>query len=114
MTPRRDSEDSMGENRLPEERLPEERLAEERLAEAARRAAERERAGREVPEPSLGARLGQIGVMGWMIVLPMLGGALLGRWIDRSLGTRITFAAALIMIGAVLGARTAWRWIQRS
>jgi hypothetical protein len=44
----------------------------DRLARAAQRAVEREAAGRADPEPSLGARLGQIGVLGWAVVVPTL------------------------------------------
>ncbi|WP_118138651.1 AtpZ/AtpI family protein [Oceanicella sp. SM1341] len=85
------------------------------LAEAARRAEERARRGAETPEPSLGSRLGQIGVVGWMIVSPILLALLLGRWLDRLLGPgRITFTAALIMLGAVVGFWSAWKWMNRS
>ena len=42
------------------------------LAHVARRALERAERGREIPEPSLGARLGQIGVLGWAIIVPTL------------------------------------------
>ncbi len=44
---------------------------------------ERAERGREIPEPSLGARLGQIGVLGWIIVIPMLL-ALFARALARS------------------------------
>ncbi|QDL93989.1 AtpZ/AtpI family protein (plasmid) [Paroceanicella profunda] len=84
------------------------------LAEAARRAAERARRGAETPEPSLGSRLGQIGVVGWMIVAPMLLGLLAGRWLDRLAGGGITVTAALIMLGAGVGFWSAWKWMNRS
>lgn len=85
----------------------------DRMAEAARRAARRASAGREHPEPSLGARLGQIGVLGWMIVLPILAALLLGRWLDKTLATGVFFSAPLAMIGAALGLWQAWRWMSR-
>jgi len=84
---------------------------EDRLADAARRAAERARRGAEQPEPSLGARLGQMGILGWTIVVPTLIGVLIGRWIDRALGTGIVFSAALIMVGAAIGLWSAWKWM---
>ena len=84
---------------------------EDRLAGAARRAAERARRGAEQPEPSLGARLGQMGILGWTIVVPTLIGVLIGRWIDRALGTGIVFSAALIMVGAAIGLWSAWKWM---
>jgi ATP synthase protein I len=83
----------------------------DRLAGAAQRAAERARRGVAEPEPSLGARLGQIGILGWTIVVPTLIGVFVGRWIDRALGTGILFSAALIMAGAVIGLWSAWRWM---
>jgi ATP synthase protein I len=65
----------------------------DRLARAAQRAVERDAAGRADPEPSLGARLGQIGVLGWAIIVPTLLFLFLGRWLDRSFGTGIFFRA---------------------
>ena len=34
-------------------------------------------------EPSVARRLAQIGVLGWIIVTPMLIGVFVGRWLDR-------------------------------
>lgn len=83
----------------------------DRLTEAAQRAAEREAQGRADPEPSLGARLGQIGILGWTIVLPTLLCLFLGRWLDRIFGTGIFFSAPLLMAGAAFGFWSAWRWM---
>ncbi|GAB5097995.1 AtpZ/AtpI family protein [Caballeronia sp. HLA56] len=85
----------------------------ERMARAARRATEREREAREEPEPSLGARLGQIGILGWTIVMPTLLALLLGRWLDRRFGTGVFFSAPLLMIGAAAGLWFAWKWMHR-
>jgi ATP synthase protein I len=85
----------------------------DRLARAAQRAVEREAAGRADPEPSLGARLGQIGVLGWAVVVPTLLFLFLGRWLDRSFGTGIFFSAPLLMVGAAIGLWSAWRWMHR-
>ncbi len=86
----------------------------DRLEEAARRAAERAKQGAEDPEPSVGMRLGQIGVLGWAIVAPILGGLLLGRWLDGVFATGILFSAAFIMAGAAVGFWSAWKWMHRS
>lgn len=83
------------------------------MADAARQAAARERAGAADPEPSLGARLGQIGVLGWMIVVPVLLALFAGRWLDRQLATGIFFSAPALMIGAGVGLVLAWRWMHR-
>jgi ATP synthase protein I len=87
---------------------------EDPVAEVARRAAERARAGQHDPEPSLGARLGQIGVLGWTVIVPTLLALLLGRMLDRHFGTGIFFSAPCIMIGAGIGMWLAWRWMHRS
>lgn len=79
--------------------------------DAARRARARDAAGRADPEPSLARRFGQIGVLGWIIVIPALGGVLVGRLADRWLHTGITFAAALLFLGAGLGLWMALRWM---
>jgi ATP synthase protein I len=85
----------------------------DRLAQAALTAVEREAEGRADPEPSLGARLCQIGVLGWTIVIPTLLFLFLGRWLDRTFGTGIFFSAPLLMIGAGIGLWSAWRWMHR-
>jgi ATP synthase protein I len=87
---------------------------EDRLAEAARRASEREQEGKENPEPSLGFRLGQIGILGWTIVVPALIGLFIGRWLDRVFGTGIFFSAPLLIAGVVFGYWSAWRWMHRA
>ena len=83
----------------------------DRLARAAQRAVERDAAGRTDPEPSLGARLGQIGVLGWAIIVPTLLFLFVGRWLDRSFATGIFFSAPLLMVGAIIGLWSAWRWM---
>jgi ATP synthase protein I len=85
----------------------------DRLAEAARKAADRERAHRKDREPSLGARLGQIGVLGWTIVLPALLGLFAGRQLDKAMHSGVFFSAPLVMLGAGLGFWFAWKWISR-
>src|SRR5271167_4107046 len=85
----------------------------DRLASAAQRAVEREAEGRADPEPSLGARFGQIGVLGWTIIVSTLLCLFLGRWLDRTFGTGIFFSAPLLMAGAAIGFWSVWRWMHR-
>jgi len=85
----------------------------DRLARAAKKAVRREAEGRKDPEPSLGARLGQVGVLGWTIVVPTLLGLFLGRWLDLSFGTGVFYSASLLMVGAAIGLWAAWRWMHR-
>ena len=62
-------------------------------------------------EPSFGRQLAQVGVLGWMIVLPTLLGTFLGRWVDRYFGTGIFWTGPLMLAGLALGCRAAWRWM---
>ena len=60
---------------------------------------------------SVGRRLAQIGVLGWIIVAPMLVGLFFGRWLDGLLGTGIFWSAPLLGLGLGLGGWTAWKWM---
>jgi hypothetical protein len=63
-------------------------MNDDRTEDAAGRAEARDRAGKADPEPSLARRFGQIGVLGWMIVIPILVGVYAGSWLDHWLGHR--------------------------
>ncbi|MBO7884296.1 AtpZ/AtpI family protein, partial [Burkholderia pseudomallei] len=88
------------------------RPAADRVERAAHTAAARAARGARDPEPSLGRRLAQIGVLGWTIVAPTLAALALGRWLDRMFATRVFFSAPLLMLGAALGLWLAWRWMK--
>ena len=60
---------------------------------------------------SVGRRLAQIGVLGWITVTPMLAGMFFGRWLDARLETGIFWTAPLLMLGLGLGGWTAWKWM---
>ena len=83
------------------------------LARAAREAVQRKRRAEREPEPSLGSRLGQIGILGWTIVLPTLLGLAIGHWLDKHFATGVFFSALLLMVGAAIGLWSAWKWMHR-
>ena len=61
----------------------------EKMQEAALRRAEARGCRQSASaEPSFAARLGQIGVLGWAIVAPILIGVVIGRWLDRTFADR--------------------------
>ncbi|MCF8485020.1 MAG: AtpZ/AtpI family protein [Rhodobacteraceae bacterium] len=62
-------------------------------------------------DESVGRRLAQIGVLGWIIVTPMLGGIFAGRWLDARYDTGLFWTAPLLMVGLGLGGWFAWRWM---
>ena len=41
----------------------------------------------------------KIGVLGWVIVTPMLIGVFIGRWLDRTFASGIFWTAPLLMVG---------------
>lgn len=60
---------------------------------------------------SIGRRLGQIGVLGWISVIPMLIAIVAGRWLDARFHSGIFWTAPLLMLGAALGCWSAWKWM---
>ena len=81
------------------------------LVASARQKDERRRRWRREGEPSTARRLAEIGVLGWVIVTPMLIGVFLGRWLDRTFASGIFWTAPLLIIGLAVGAWSAWKWI---
>jgi len=59
------------------------------------------------------AWLGTLGVLGWMIAVPILAGIFLGRALDHRLGTGYAFTIGLLVAGIVLGCGGAWRWVKK-
>ena len=84
---------------------------EDGLIGSIRRRIARYRAWQRAGEPAVGRQLAQIGVLGWIIVTPMLVGLFIGRWLDHGLGTGVFWSAPLLLLGTVLGCWSAWRWM---
>jgi len=57
--------------------------------------------------------LGLVGSVGWMVVVPTLLGAFLGRWIDGRSGTGIFWTLSLLFAGLALGCASAWRHVHQ-
>lgn len=57
--------------------------------------------------------LGLIGSVGWMVVIPSLIGAFLGRWIDAREGSGIFWTLSLLSAGLALGCLAAWRHVEQ-
>jgi ATP synthase protein I len=84
------------------------------LAEGVRVRGERHRRWLRDGDPSVARRLAQVGVLGWIIVTPMLIGVFAGRWLDRVLASGIFWTAPLMLLGLVLGCWSAWRWMKNA
>jgi ATP synthase protein I len=84
---------------------------EDPLVSAARLRGGRHRFWLSDGEPNVARRLGQIGVLGWIVVTPMLIGIFAGRWLDVRFHSGLFWTAPLLMLGAALGCWCAWKWM---
>ena len=83
----------------------------DKLLRQVRLRGERHRRWLREGDPSVARRLAQIGVLGWIIVTPMIIGLFAGRWLDRTLHSGIFWTAPLVMLGVALGGWSAWKWM---
>jgi ATP synthase protein I len=81
------------------------------LVSSVRLRGERRRKWLREGEPSTARRLAQIGVLGWIIVTPMLVGLFLGRWLDHLFNSGVFWSAPLLMLGMAIGGWSAWKWM---
>jgi len=84
------------------------------LLRGTRRASARDLRWRSETAPPVAGRLAQIGVLGWMIVIPMLAGVFAGRWLDNRFHTGLFYTAPLLMLGGGAGCLWGWRWMQKT
>lgn len=84
------------------------------LVKGIRLRGERYRRWRHEGEPSVARRLAQIGVLGWIIVGPMLISIFVGRWLDKTFNSGLFCTAPLLMLGLALGCWSAWKWVKSS
>lgn len=83
------------------------------MADAVRKQRQRQQRWLKEGGPSVARFVGQIGVLGWIIVVPTLIGLFIGRWLDHKFGTGIFWSAPLLLVGVVIGYWSAWRWMHR-
>jgi ATP synthase protein I len=53
------------------------------------------------------------GAVGWMVSLPAVLGALLGRWLDSHFAMGISWTLSLLALGLALGCASAWRHVKK-
>ncbi len=51
--------------------------------------------------------------LGWELALPIVGGALIGHYLDRRLETHPTFTLGLLALGVGVGVYNLWQMIRR-
>ena len=82
----------------------------ERFIAEVGRQAERARRGRHL---GFWEGLSLAGAVGWMVSLPSVLGALLGRWLDGRAGAGISWTLTLLLLGLAAGCASAWRYVRR-
>jgi ATP synthase protein I len=88
------------------------RSAREELKKVLRRDLARE-ARREEERDPFWRSLSLLGVVGWLIAVPTVGFALLGRLLDRHWDTGARYTLVLMTVGVLLGSFAAWRSIHQ-
>ncbi len=90
------------------------RPPDKRLDESVDRRREQEERGRREGDRPLALNLAMIGSLGWLVVVPTLGGVFLGQWLDRHFDTGLDFTGAMLMVGVAFGSFLAWQRVQSS
>lgn len=62
---------------------------------------------------SVWAGLAVFGLIGWSVVVPTLGGILLGLWLDKHYPVKFSWTATCLITGLILGCINAWRWVSK-
>ncbi len=71
-------------------------------------AAARRRDAKKARRSNVWTQAVRVGTLGWLIALPIVGGAALGHLLDRALGTGISFSLALLVVGVFTGGYVLW------
>ena len=66
---------------------------------------------RRNPAPGVWFGLGMMGLIGWAVVVPTLGGAALGLWLDQRHPGAHSWTLALLVAGLAIGCLNAWHWV---
>ncbi len=85
------------------------RAEERELEEAVKRADTRREHWLRYGEWPMGRALAMMGRFGWTIVAPILLGAFVGRWLDRTLNSGVFWSATLVFLGAAFGFWAVWQ-----
>ena len=57
--------------------------------------------------------LGMMGLVGWSVAVPTLGGIMLGIWLDRRYPGGFSWTIALLFAGLFVGCANAWYWVDQ-
>lgn len=57
--------------------------------------------------------LGAMGTIGWLVIIPILLGILIGSWLESVLISDFPWKLVLMLLGVITGCWNAWRWVAR-
>lgn len=57
--------------------------------------------------------LGTFGLVGWLVVLPMVACAFIGLWLDAEFPQEFSWTLTMITVGLAAGLANAWRWMHK-
>lgn len=55
--------------------------------------------------------LGMFGLIGWSVTVPMLAGAALGVYLDRTYPQSFSWTLSALIVGLLVGCLLAWQWM---
>jgi ATP synthase protein I len=85
------------------------RAEEHEFEEAVKQAHSRREHWLQTGEWPMARALAMMGRFGWTIVVPMLIGVFVGRWLDHIFHSGVFWTAALVFLGATLGFWAVWK-----
>ena len=57
--------------------------------------------------------LGMMGLVGWSVAIPALGGTALGVWLDSHHPGNHSWTLTLLIVGLAIGCFNAWHWVDK-
>lgn len=85
----------------------------QRLRRKVERQAERMRRA-EADRPTLLAQAAYLGTLGLLLVIPVVAGAYLGRWLDERLpGYSVSWTIGMLLLGMAIGVVNVWLFVSR-
>ncbi len=57
--------------------------------------------------------LGMLGLIGWSVAMPTVGGVALGLWLDSVAPAGFSWTLTMLVVGLAVGVFTAWFWVLR-
>jgi ATP synthase protein I len=83
------------------------------LKKVGKREVRKLKARREPVRNVLWSGLYMTGVVGWLVSLPTVIGALIGKWLDSALPERFSWTLTLLFVGLIVGCANAWYWLKK-